>query len=65
MAETWLDKCESFSKNIDNGNHLDARRLLQSFSRKQRYQAIAYIKGYVTDEVLWRYIKVCIEGDFT
>lgn len=66
MAETWLDKCERFEKTILLGNKCDAKRLLKSYSRKQRYQCISYISDstLISDGVMWDCIQSCIEGDF-
>ena len=64
MSETWLDRCESVYKNILNDNESDVKKQLKSYSRVQRYEVIDYLKNYVHDGILWKYIKMCIEGDF-
>ena len=66
MAETWLDKCESFHRNIVNGNHPDARKLLKSYSRNQRYECIMYIKDCteISSSRNGEYMKMAITGKF-
>ena len=66
MAETWLDRCTIFERAIVNGNHGDAKKLLKSYSREQRYECIAYIKDCksIGNSTMWRYINICITGNF-
>ena len=64
MAETWIQKAESVENNIINGNHPDAKRLLKGQSREQRFQTISWMKNNISEDMLWKYINICITGKF-